>query len=134
LRVALLITQMIGQLHLQAPLEGGLDETRDEAPIASQIDLASIDLGEQPVQSPTRRELRRSTRTRSIGTIVPPSSSIHLRHLSSICSNSHSIHDPFLRTDPLHRPSDTPTWRARRTPRPRPSRPRRPAAISRGRV
>src|SRR5699024_1516739 len=108
LRVALLITQMIGQLHLQAPLEGGLDETRDEAPIASQIDLASIDLGEQPVQSPTRRELRRSTRTRSIGTIGPPSSSIHLRHLSSICINSHSSHDPFLRTDPLLRPSDTP--------------------------
>src|SRR5690625_7328026 len=98
---------MIGQLHLQAPREGGLDETRDEAPIASQIDLASIDLGEQPVQSPTSRELRRRTRTRSIGTIGPPSSSIHLRHLLSICILIHSSHVHFISTDHILRPSYT---------------------------
>jgi hypothetical protein len=48
---------VVGQFDLQAPHEGGLDHPRDETAVAGQLDLAGVNLREQPVQCPTRGEL-----------------------------------------------------------------------------
>jgi hypothetical protein len=50
-RIALLITDVIGQLGLQPALQRGLDQTRHEPAIAGQLHLARIDLGEQRIQT-----------------------------------------------------------------------------------
>ena len=46
-RIALGIAEVIGQLGLQAAFESEFDQTRDQAAVAGDLDLAGIDLGQQ---------------------------------------------------------------------------------------
>ncbi|MEO7627241.1 MAG: hypothetical protein ABIS91_13335 [Nocardioides sp.] len=82
---------MVAQLSLKTTLERGLDQTRSEAAIAGQFQIAGIDPGEDVVQGSRRGHLGRNVRATTIRLFV-----------------GHEIHHvPFRWTDPLHRRSDT---------------------------
>lgn len=82
---------MVGQLGLQTTFECGLDQTRDEAVIAGQFQIARIDAGEDVVQCSRRGHLGSDVRATTIRLFV-----------------GHEVHHvPFRWTDPLHRRSDT---------------------------
>ncbi|WP_242495167.1 hypothetical protein, partial [Nocardioides zhouii] len=77
---------------MQTTFEGGLDQTRDEAAIPGQLQIARIDPGEDVVQGARCGQLGSNVRATTIRSFV-----------------GHEIHHvPFRWTNPLHRRSDTP--------------------------
>src|SRR5690606_33108803 len=69
-RLALLIAQMAGQFRLQAPLQGRLQQRRQQPVRAGDLDLAGDDLGEQLVQRTAGLELRDELVTRRRGSAL----------------------------------------------------------------
>lgn len=84
---------MVAQLGLQTAFQRGLDQSRDQATVTGQLNLAGIDLVEQGIQRTGGPQL-----------------------LDDVCTThsaagfiGHSDHHvPFRWTNPLHRESDTP--------------------------
>lgn len=85
---------MIRQLSLQTPLQGRLDQTRDQATIAGHLNLASIDLGEQLIQRAAGQQVINRARRHRIS------------YFRGFISHGHNVL-PFRPTShPLHKQSD----------------------------
>ncbi len=63
-RLTFLVAQVAGQLRLQAPLQRGLEQRRQQPVGAGDLDLAGVDLGEQLVQRSAGLKLRDELVTR----------------------------------------------------------------------
>ena len=97
LGVALLVTQMAGQLGLQTSFKACLDQLLDQSARTLKLDLTSIDLGEQVIQN-TR-----------LGKPVSTLSLLSSTFLASIFVDHGHQCRPFVESrHPLHKPSDTP--------------------------
>src|ERR1019366_7085414 len=98
LRIALVIADVVGQLRPQSTFEGGLDQPGHEPALTGQLQLTSVDLGEQRIQRTRLTKLIESLTTRLLRTFVY----IHGHRHSDIVP---SRRDRTAYTDHLTRPT-----------------------------